>query len=85
MDDAEVEVALEELNLNDDDFHGTFAAEEAEMSQELLNMKTAVHDEDDAGPANDAAQVEELQRMMVKMQGIKGNHGYCLKDVPSMC
>lgn len=76
MDDEEVEAALEELDLDNDDFPGVFAAEDAEMSRELLNMKTAVHNEDEAGPAvneaDEASQVEELERMMVKMQAIKG-------------
>jgi hypothetical protein len=49
---------------------GTFAAEEAEMSMELMGVKNAIHggDPDD----DEAAQVEELERMMIKLQAIKG-------------
>lgn len=77
IDDAEVEAALEELDL-DEDFPGTFASEDAEMNRELLNMKSALHNDGEAGPAtneaDEASQVEELERMMVKMQAIKGEY-----------
>ncbi|KAF2453592.1 hypothetical protein BDY21DRAFT_121383 [Lineolata rhizophorae] len=62
---------------SDEEFGKTFAAEEAEMSVELLGMKTAMRDEefDGLGPPEDeneeARQVEELERMMVRMRAVK--------------
>lgn len=66
---------LNGLALADDDELGVFAAEEAEMSMELMGMKSAVHG---AGSDEDeAAQVEELERMMLKLQAIKGMRPFC--------
>jgi len=48
----------------------SFAAEESEMNSELLGMKSAL----DSGETHEieAAQVEELERMMTKLWAIKG-------------
>ncbi|GME28164.1 hypothetical protein GTA08_BOTSDO04110 [Neofusicoccum parvum] len=55
---------------DDGDWGKTFAAEEAEMGVELMGLKTELNggeeDEED-----EAAQVEELERMMSKLSGIR--------------
>ncbi|TID18873.1 hypothetical protein E6O75_ATG05994 [Venturia nashicola] len=50
---------------------GAFSAEEAEMNMELLGMKTAVNGGDAGEEEDEATQVEELERMMGKLQAIK--------------
>jgi hypothetical protein len=61
---------------DDEDLFGGFAGEEREMGLELLGVKGAIAKaetgdaEDD--PAHQDEQVEELTRMMTKMQAIKG-------------
>ncbi|KAF2103883.1 hypothetical protein NA57DRAFT_70093 [Rhizodiscina lignyota] len=76
-DDDDVEEALAELGLDEDgDFNGSFAAEEVEINMEFMGMKEAIYGEDGepSGTVDDdqAAQVEELERMMVRMQAVKG-------------
>lgn len=51
---------------------GAFSVEEAEMNMELLGMKTAVNGGDAGDEEDEALQVEELERMMGKLQAIKG-------------
>lgn len=51
---------------------GAFSVEEAEMNRELLGMKTAVNGGDAGDEEDEALQVEELERMMGKLQAIKG-------------
>jgi hypothetical protein len=51
---------------------GAFSMEEAEMNMELLGMKTAVNGGSAANEDDEAVQVEELERMMSKLQAIKG-------------
>lgn len=61
----------------EEDWSKTFAAEEAEMGMELLGLKTAVNGGEEAsGDAgeDEGAQVEELERMMSKLSGIKGSY-----------
>ncbi|KAL1646039.1 hypothetical protein SLS58_003459 [Diplodia intermedia] len=57
----------------DEDWNKTFAAEEAEMGMELLGLKTELNGggDDDADGEDQAAQVDELERMMSKLSGIK--------------
>ncbi|OMP83194.1 hypothetical protein BK809_0004575 [Diplodia seriata] len=56
----------------DEDWSKTFAAEEAEMGMELLGLKTELNGGgDDADGEDQAAQVDELERMMSKLSGIK--------------
>ncbi|OJD31200.1 alpha and gamma adaptin binding protein p34 protein [Diplodia corticola] len=64
---------LEGEGSGDEDWNKTFAAEEAEMGLELLGLKTELNggDGDDADGEDQAAQVEELERMMSKLSGIK--------------
>lgn len=78
---ADEEPDVDALGLYDDDdegFEGTFAAEEAEIGMEIMGMKTAVNGGDTVrealgGEEDDGAeQVEELERMMLKMQAIRG-------------
>lgn len=75
-DDAEIEDTMAELGLDGEDFHGSFAAEEAEINMEFLGMKTAINNQGEeqsaTAEADEAAQVEELEKMMVKMQAVKG-------------
>lgn len=53
----------------DEDWSKTFAAEEAEMGMELMGLKTELN----SGDGEDqAAQVDELERMMSKLSGIRG-------------
>lgn len=54
-----------------DGFEGSFAAEEAEMNNELFGMKDALHG-DDVENELSAKDVEELEVMMKKMVAIKG-------------
>ncbi|KAK5142285.1 hypothetical protein LTR04_002281 [Oleoguttula sp. CCFEE 6159] len=75
---------VDALSDDDDAFVGTFAAEEVEMERELWGLKSAVRgaDAEDAGSAllegdhaaaeDEASQVEELERMILKMQAVKG-------------
>jgi len=56
-----------------DEFGESFAAEEAEINLEWLGVKTAVNGGDD----NEAEGVEELERMMRKLQAIKGINCFC--------
>lgn len=51
---------------------GAFSMEEAEMNMELLGMKTAVNGGSATDEDGEAVQVEELERMMGKLQAIKG-------------
>lgn len=54
------------------DYDGTFAAEEAEMNMEFMGLKTAIA----GGSADDEdqeEQVEEMARMMARLQAIKGS------------
>jgi hypothetical protein len=51
---------------------GAFSMEEAEMNMELLGMKTAVNGGSATDEEDEAVQVEELERMMGKLQAIKG-------------
>ncbi|TKA82361.1 hypothetical protein B0A49_00102 [Cryomyces minteri] len=74
---------VDALSDDDDTFAGTFAAEEVEMERELWGLKSAVRgaDAEDASSAllegdhaaaeDEASQVEELERMMLKMQAVK--------------
>ncbi|KAF2087987.1 hypothetical protein K490DRAFT_65267 [Saccharata proteae CBS 121410] len=70
---------LDEWDEDDvENFHETFAAEEAEMGIEMMGLKTAINGGDDAKDAlgqdeeaDEAAQVEELERTMSKMHAIK--------------
>jgi tRNA nucleotidyltransferase (CCA-adding enzyme) len=57
---------------DDEDFNGSFAAEEAEMNMELFGMKSALagHDEEEIAEL-EAKEVEELEVMMRKMVAIK--------------
>ncbi|KAI8931978.1 hypothetical protein NX059_010874 [Plenodomus lindquistii] len=55
---------------DDDEFDGTFAAEEAEMNMELFDMKGALQEDDDGEEPGDK-EVEELEVMMKKMVAIK--------------
>ena len=75
-DDIGAEEALAELDINDGDFNNSFAAEEAEINMEFMGMKTAVNAEerrDSTGFEDDeAGQVEELERMIPRLQEIKG-------------
>lgn len=71
LDDAE------DLNLEDGEeegevFEETFAAEEAEINLEWLGVKTAVNGRERMGEEDEKEQVEELERMMRKLQAIKG-------------
>jgi hypothetical protein len=51
---------------------GAFSVEEAEMNMELLGMKTAVNGGSATEREDEETQVEELERMMGKLQAIKG-------------
>jgi hypothetical protein len=65
--------AFDELGIDDEgdeeEFDTTFTAEEAEMNMELMGLKTALIGGDGA---DEETQVEELERMMLKLQAIKG-------------
>ncbi|KAK0664193.1 hypothetical protein DIS24_g827 [Lasiodiplodia hormozganensis] len=70
----EGEAALSDLedldgeDSGDEDWSKTFAAEEAEMGMELMGLKTELS----GGDGEDqAAQVDELERMMSKLSGIR--------------
>lgn len=56
------------------DYAESFDAEEAEMGMELFGMKSALHG---ANEEDEAAQVEELENMMRRMQAIKGMYHFC--------
>jgi hypothetical protein len=60
-----------DIDVDDEGFNGTFAAEEAEMNMELFGMKDALHGEDGEGELEDK-DVEELEVLMRKMVAIKG-------------
>ncbi|KAK8242008.1 alpha and gamma adaptin binding protein p34-domain-containing protein [Phyllosticta capitalensis] len=65
----------EDGNNDEGEWHTSFAAEEAEMGLELAGLKAAIvggaGDDDDDDDADQAAQVEELERMMSKLQGVR--------------
>lgn len=67
--------AVEDLD-DEEAFSGTFAAEEAEMGMEFMGLKTAINGGDMVtnvlGEDDEALQVEEMERMMSKLQLIKG-------------
>ncbi len=67
--------ALDGLD-DDEAFIESFAAEEAEMGMEFMGLKTAVNGGDNATDSADeddeALQVEQMERMMLKLQFIKG-------------
>ncbi|KAH7049345.1 alpha and gamma adaptin binding protein p34-domain-containing protein [Macrophomina phaseolina] len=57
---------------DDEDWNKTFAAEEAEMGIEMMGLKTELNGGEGAdGGEDEAAQVEELERMMSKLSGIR--------------
>ena len=56
-----------------DEFGESFAAEEVEINLEWLGVKTAVN----GGDGDEAEGVEELERMMRKLQAIKGINYFC--------
>ncbi|QDS77449.1 hypothetical protein FKW77_006857 [Venturia effusa] len=56
---------------NDESEWGAFSVEEAEMNMELLGMKTAVNGGNVGEEEDEALQVEELERMMGKLQAIR--------------
>jgi len=67
----------DDLNLEDGEeeveaFGETFAAEEAEINLEWLGVKTAISGAEELGEEDEKEQVEELERMMRKLQTIKG-------------
>jgi hypothetical protein len=68
----------DDLNLEDhedegpDTFGETFAAEEAEINLEWLGVKSAINGKEEMGEEDEKEQVEELERMMRKLQAIKG-------------
>ncbi|KAK8170396.1 alpha and gamma adaptin binding protein p34-domain-containing protein [Phyllosticta citribraziliensis] len=73
---AGLDLGLGDEDGDEGDWHSSFAAEEAEMGFELAGMKAAIgggadDDGDDDDDADQAAEVEELERMMSKLQGIK--------------
>jgi hypothetical protein len=77
-DDLDELDALGEEFGDDDDlqFSDSFAAEEAEMGLELLGLKTAIAGGDETQELteqDEQDQVEELGRMMAKLQAIKGS------------
>jgi hypothetical protein len=76
-DDSSDLVAADDLDDEDKvEFSDSFAAEEAEMGLELLGLKSAIASGGAAEDTNDHGeqeQVEELARMMSKLQAIKGN------------
>jgi hypothetical protein len=55
---------------DDEDFGATFAAEEAEMSLELLGMKEAIAGQDRT-VEDEEREVEEMERMMAQILAIK--------------
>lgn len=57
---------------DEEEFGETFAAEEAEINLEWLGVKTAVNTGDDMGENEEG--VEELERMMKRLQAIKGEY-----------
>lgn len=57
---------------DDEDWSKTFAAEEAEMGMEIMGLKTELNGGEGADDEDQAAQVEELERMMSKLSGIRG-------------
>ncbi|EKG17005.1 Alpha/gamma-adaptin-binding protein p34 [Macrophomina phaseolina MS6] len=57
---------------DDEDWNKTFAAEEAEMGIEMMGLKTELNGGEGAdGGEDEAAQVEELERTMSKLSGIR--------------
>jgi len=71
LDDIFGDEGLENLGNEGSDDWSAFHFEEAEMNMELLGMKTAVNGGNTGDEDDEAAQVEELSRMMVKLQAIK--------------
>lgn len=53
-------------------FRETFAAEQAEINLEWLGVKSVIGGTEEMGEENEKEQVEELERMMKKLQAIKG-------------
>ena len=72
LDDAD------DLNFDDDkeeeveEFGETFAAEEAEINLEWLGVKSVINGAEEISEEDEKEQVEELERMMRKLQAIKG-------------
>lgn len=71
---------------DDEAFPSTFAAEEAEISMEFAGLKTAVNGGsavvDALGEEDEAFQVEEMERMISKLQVIKRMHPALLSQSP---
>jgi hypothetical protein len=59
----------------EESFGETFAAEEAEINLEWLGVKTAVNGHEEAAENDEG--VEELSRMMQKVQAIRGQYNLC--------
>lgn len=71
LDDAD-DLNLEDGEEGPEAFGETFTAEEAEINLEWLGVKSVISGADEMGEEDEKEQVEELERMMRKLQAIKG-------------
>jgi hypothetical protein len=75
-DNGDDELGLEDLDegdgLGDDGEWGDFAREEEEMGVELLGLKSAIHAAEGEEDEDEAVLVEEMGKLMGRLQAIKG-------------
>lgn len=80
-------VGLDAAHDEEADVWGGFEVEEAEMEREFMSMKTALNGGDEvqeglggSSDEDEEQQVQELERMMVKLQAVKGKeYNHCIR------
>jgi hypothetical protein len=70
---------LDEDDLEDTSEWGDFSKEEEEMGVELLGLKSAIH-AGEGEEEDEAVLVEEMGKLMGRLQAIKGNVPPCFRD-----